>query len=148
MFSDPEVIRHLDGALSPAAASALFDGILDGRRARVAFAWIATPRSGGAPLGHGALLRDGDALELGYVLPRSAWGRGYATEIGGAIVAFAARPVGEGGLGRRRLVATVDVSHPPSIRVLEKLGLSRIDREQDGDGEFFRYAKDFRLQRP
>ena len=34
-FSDPVIMKYVDGALSEEAAEALFEGILDGTRARV-----------------------------------------------------------------------------------------------------------------
>lgn len=56
-----------------------------------------------------------DAM-TGYVLARDAWGRGYATEALGALVA-AGRD-----LGIRRLYALCHPDHSASIRVLEKCG--------------------------
>lgn len=55
----------------------------------------------------------------GYVLARDAWGRGYATEALGAMVARAPT------LGIRRLFAYCHVDHRPSWRVLEKAGFLR-----------------------
>jgi RimJ/RimL family protein N-acetyltransferase len=55
----------------------------------------------------------------GYVLARDAWGRGYATEALGALVALAPQ------LGLRRLYALCHTSHRPSWRVLEKSGFQR-----------------------
>jgi len=57
-------------------------------------------------------------LELGFVLARDAWGRGIATEIGEAQLAF-----GFEQLNCRRLLGLVDPRNGPSIHVLEKLGL-------------------------
>jgi ribosomal-protein-alanine N-acetyltransferase len=57
-------------------------------------------------------------LEIGFVLARSAWGRGIATEIGKAQLAF-----GFEKLGRSRLLGLADPRNQPSIRALQKLGL-------------------------
>jgi ribosomal-protein-alanine N-acetyltransferase len=57
-------------------------------------------------------------LEIGFVLTRHAWGRGIATEIGKAQLAF-----GFEQLNRPRLLGLVDPRNGPSIRVLRKLGL-------------------------
>jgi [ribosomal protein S5]-alanine N-acetyltransferase len=57
-------------------------------------------------------------LEIGFVLTRHAWGRGIATEIGEAQLAF-----GFEQLNCRRLLGLVDPRNGPSIHVLQKLGL-------------------------
>ena len=55
--------------------------------------------------------------EFGYWLTPSAWGRGYATEAGRAVVAIARHA-----LGLKRLQAGHFVDNPASGRVLTKLG--------------------------
>jgi RimJ/RimL family protein N-acetyltransferase len=59
-------------------------------------------------------------LEFGYMLCRQFWGRGYATEIARALVhrAFVK-------FSANRVVACVTVDNLASIRVLEKVGLTR-----------------------
>jgi len=59
----------------------------------------------------------GGARELGYWLAPSAWGRGYATEAGQAVVAIARHA-----LGLKRLVSGHFADNPASGRVLAKLG--------------------------
>jgi ribosomal-protein-alanine N-acetyltransferase len=59
-----------------------------------------------------------DDLEIGFVLARHAWGRGIATEIGEAQLAF-----GFERLDCKRLLALVDPRNRPSIHALQKLGL-------------------------
>lgn len=63
-----------------------------------------------------------DAQRLGYWLTPDAWGRGYATEAGRAVVDAARRT-----LGLDRLTATCRHDNPASARVLEKLGFRRTD---------------------
>jgi len=57
-------------------------------------------------------------IEIGYILKRSAWGKGYATEVTMRLLKFAFEetPLEE-------LVATTDPENTPSQRVLEKCGL-------------------------
>lgn len=55
--------------------------------------------------------------ELGYWLTPDAWGRGYATEAGRAMLGVARWT-----LGHRRLVACHHLDNPASGRVLRKLG--------------------------
>lgn len=81
-------------------------------------AFVITTR-GGEPrlIGGIGLHRDGCAHELGYWFTPDAWGRGYATEAGGAVVAIA-----RDGLRLPRLTARYMVDNPQSGRVLAKLG--------------------------
>lgn len=58
---------------------------------------------------------DGD-VEIGYWIARPFWGRGYATEAGGAIVQIARL------IGHRRLRGSHFTDNPASGRVLRKLG--------------------------
>ena len=59
-----------------------------------------------------------DDFEIGFVLARHAWGRGIATEIGAAQLAF-----GFEQLDCPRLLGLVDPPNRPSINALEKLGM-------------------------
>lgn len=70
-----------------------------------------------------ALEPDGDAAEFGYWLTPDAWGRGYATEAGRAVIAVARHS-----LPLRRLTAGWFVDNPASGRVLAKLGFRSIGR--------------------
>jgi ribosomal-protein-alanine N-acetyltransferase len=57
-------------------------------------------------------------LEIGFVLARHAWGKGLATEIGEAQLAF-----GFERLNCRQLLGLADPRNQPSIHALQKLGL-------------------------
>ena len=75
----------------------------------------------------------GDAIELGYWIARTHWGRGYATEAGRAALKIAAA------LGYSRVVGSHFLDNPASGKVLEKLGFEPtgriIDRHSCGRGE-------------
>jgi RimJ/RimL family protein N-acetyltransferase len=76
-------------------------------------------RTGGEPLLAGSCglgRRSSGAVELGYWIARSHWGRGIATEAGQALVGMAKA------LGIGRLEASHFLDNPASGRVLEKLG--------------------------
>lgn len=60
---------------------------------------------------------DGDAHEIGYWLTPDAWGRGYATEAGRAMLGIARY-----GMGLKRLTSGHFIDNPASGRVLTKLG--------------------------
>jgi [ribosomal protein S5]-alanine N-acetyltransferase len=57
---------------------------------------------------------------IGYVLTRDAWGQGFATEAGRAILSFGFQT-----LALHRIWATCDVENRASARVLEKIGMQR-----------------------
>ena len=68
-------------------------------------------------------------VELVYAFAASAWGRGYATEIGSALLGFATEE-----LRLKRVVALIDPENLPSKRVAEKLGMQRESMVMSPDG--------------
>lgn len=68
----------------------------------------------------GAALRltDEHAGEIGYVLHRDHWSKGYGTEVAKALLQF-----GFQDLGLHRIIATCDPDNAASVRVLQKAGL-------------------------
>lgn len=101
--------------------------------------WLATPQPhdaasllvfddpGGAPRlvgGIGVSPHPDGSHELGYWFTPAAWGRGYATEAGRAVLEMARHA-----LGLRRLVSGHFVDNPASGRVLAKLGFRPTGRE-------------------
>ena len=128
VYSDPEVMRYVGhGAHETLAETANALRIYGEVLARRGYSFLAvTERKTGALLGDGGLHPlggQGPDVELGYTLARAAWGRGYATELGRALVehAFTA-------LRAPRVVAQVEPANLASRRVLEKLGMGA--REQ------------------
>jgi ribosomal-protein-alanine N-acetyltransferase len=67
-----------------------------------------------------------DDFEIGFVLARRAWGRGIATEIGEAQLAFGFEQLKCG-----RLLGLVDPRNAPSIHALEKLGMRYLETMRD-----------------
>ncbi|BDG73658.1 GNAT family N-acetyltransferase [Roseomonas fluvialis] len=125
--ADPEVMRHMPGGAARATTAAA-----DAARIVPDFAaqwsavgygpWAVTDRATGVLLGHGGLrhLPDlGGETEILYLLARSAWGGGLATE-----VAVAARLAGFGRFALARLVGYAAPGNIASRRVLEKAGLA------------------------
>ena len=68
----------------------------------------------------GLARRASGAVELGYWIARSAWGRGYATEAGTALVDIARA------LRLTQVVGSHFLDNPASGRVLEKLGFEPV----------------------
>jgi RimJ/RimL family protein N-acetyltransferase len=130
-------MEHVEGALSKEQASNLFDAVLssadDPAAGRIVAAWVAEDAAR-ARLAHAVLLRSGEGVEIGFVLPRSSWGRGIATQVAQELVR-----IGFEVLGMRRLIATVDADHVASQRVLMKAGLSHARRVEDDRGAYELY---------
>lgn len=123
VLSDPEVTRYVHGGV-PYSESDL-DEILARQMRQVAEHDVCMGAlvekhssrvigiAGVQPLG-----TTGD-LEIGWILARDAWGRGYATEAGGAAMAHVLRT-----LARPRVVAIIDPPNEASKRVAARLGMA------------------------
>ena len=70
-----------------------------------------------------------DEIEVGYAFGRSAWGRGYATEVASAVVQW-----GFETLGLERIVAVASPENTASRRVMDKLGM-RYEGMRPGSGQ-------------
>ena len=73
---------------------------------------------------------DVERVNLGYRLGVSAWGKGYATELGRAALGYAFNE-----LKLAQVYGLVRPTHQVSIRVLEKIGLKRVDVLYDVPGQ-------------
>ncbi|WP_288378369.1 GNAT family N-acetyltransferase [uncultured Massilia sp.] len=94
---------------------------------------IATLDAPGHPIGFGGISMhrylDHERVNVGYRFATSAWGRGYATELTRASLAF-----GFEEQGFSEIFALVRPAHAASIRVLEKAGMQQIDTLDDVPG--------------
>jgi RimJ/RimL family protein N-acetyltransferase len=121
---DPDVMRWVG---SPPGVKTLVE-TTERARQRIAAEhgpmgfWVLETRADGRVCGLGALIPmpDGDDVELAYRLARNAWGHGYATEAGAALVRYAFAT-----LALPRVVAVMYPDNVGSQRVLEKLGFRR-----------------------
>lgn len=128
MSSDPEVMRYIgQGKTLDRADSwrtlALFLGHWTLRGYGL---WALESREDGSFLGRAGLWRPEGwpGLEVGWVLVRSQWGHGYATEAGRAALQFAWDVV-----GATEVVSLIHPENSASRRVAERLGL-RVDGRQ------------------
>ena len=123
--SDPEVMRWLSGG--PATPRDVVErDIIPRFVAPDSGYWAATAIESEAFIGWFSLVpHDPADFELGYRLRRGAWGKGYATEVGLALIdrAFAA-------LSARRVFGTTYEQNAASRRVMEKLGMSVVERRR------------------
>jgi RimJ/RimL family protein N-acetyltransferase len=117
--ADPEATRYLTwrphGSLREAqeALAQRIERLASG----VEYSWLLESAGRSGPIGVVSAWPTGDAVELGFVLARPAWGRGLATESVRAVAdwAMAAPAVAQ-------LFATCDAENRASARVLEKSG--------------------------
>ena len=124
VYADPEVMRFVGhGAHRTMAETATALRTYGDVLARRGYSFLAvTEREGGALIGDGGLHPLGGVgpdVELGYTLGRRAWGKGYATELGQALVEYAFTV-----LRVQRVVAQVEPANAASRRVLTKLGMT------------------------
>jgi len=71
-----------------------------------------------------------ERLNLGYRFAVVGWGKGYATELSIAALEFGFKE-----LGVEQIYAVVRPAHLASIRVLEKIGMQRVDPLDDVPGQ-------------
>lgn len=75
-------------------------------------------------------LPDSDDIEIAYRLPHAQWGKGYATEMAGAVLAYALDE-----LGLARVVGVAHLANAASQRVLVKIGM-----HEEGEAEHYGVA--------
>jgi ribosomal-protein-alanine N-acetyltransferase len=156
MFTDPEVMKYVSDVSDEETVTAEMEAYLRrGAGGRIGV-WCVLRRDTGEKLGTAVLLPlpieqddtdwsllqedsypDGD-IEVGYILRRSAWGNGYATEACRRLVQFAFEET-----ALNEIVAVTDPENAISQKILRKCGL------RDG-GSRRAYAADipaFRISR-
>lgn len=119
--SDPEVVRYLgDGkTLNRAEAWRQMAMILGHWELRGYGPWAVEERAGGNLVGRlGFFKPEGwPDFELGWVLGREYWGKGYATEGARRALAYAFAE-----MGREHVISLIHPENGGSIRVAERLG--------------------------
>ncbi|WP_432564961.1 GNAT family N-acetyltransferase [Kineococcus sp. SYSU DK003] len=122
--ADPEVCRHVSWGPNTVEQTREFLEEMvaaSSRDARDSWTWAVT--DAGAVLGACSVTvtsREHRRGEMGYVLARSAWGRGYATEAAAAVLAFAWTA-----LGLERVEATCRPGNTASAAVLRRVGMQQ-----------------------
>ena len=132
-WADPEGTRYIGGPRTPHEVRSLLDEQVD-EPSRGAFGQHPLiERATGSVVGDCGLLEktiDGrDEVEIVYVIGKHYWGRGYALEIGEALLDFAF-----GTLGLNRVVSLIHPENELSQRVADKLGMVRESRVLQPDG--------------
>jgi RimJ/RimL family protein N-acetyltransferase len=126
MVGDPEVMRFIGNGqpLTRPFAWRNLAMILGHWQLRGYGLWAAEERASGQLVGRiGCWNPEGwPGLEVGWLLRRASWGRGYATEGARAALDFAFTR-----LGRPEVISLIQPDNAASIRVAERIG-ERLDR--------------------
>jgi ribosomal-protein-alanine N-acetyltransferase len=119
---DLEVTRYMDWRTHTgvADATAFLQDAARRWESGEEYSWAITVKPDDQPVGSIGCRVRGHTVDLGYVLSRNHWRRGYATEAARAILEWACALEGV-----YRVWATCDVENTASARVLEKIGMSR-----------------------
>jgi RimJ/RimL family protein N-acetyltransferase len=128
VLADAEVMRHVHagGALDLAAGLHFCTTALDvdGSGLRPG---VVVEKATGAVIGFAGPMSctalGADDIEIGFVLARSAWGKGYGTELGRAQLDHAF-----GTLGCARVLALAAPANAGSIATITKLGMQFVER--------------------
>lgn len=136
MTGDPEVMLHI-GDRRPWETIERAEGwlgrVAESYRVRGYGFWAVVEKASGREVGScGFGPQPGTGTpEFGYLYARHAWGRGYATEAGRAVMLH-----GFKNLGFARVVACTTPEHAASRRVLEKLGFRYVGNQVlEGDDD-------------
>ena len=127
MLADPEVMRFYPKPLSRDESEAWIERQLERYRTDGHGLWLVVEKASGAPVGQVGLL---DQLvdgvhedEIGYLIHRPFWRRGYASEAALGVRAYAWDT-----LKRRRVISLIRPGNLPSQGVARKLGM-RVEKE-------------------
>jgi [ribosomal protein S5]-alanine N-acetyltransferase len=124
LCADPEVVRYIsDGTTASREETAgWLDRCLDHYRDHGFGLWCVRRTEDDRFLGRCGIKIQGfeghEEPEIGYILRRDQWGRGYATE-----AAAASRDYGFDALGFRRLISLIQHDNVASKRVADKIGM-------------------------
>lgn len=125
--SNPQVMRFFPGILSP-EQTANFIERMQGQQERNGHCYFATERLEDGQLigfiGLAEQIYEADftpCVDIGWRLARNHWGKGYATE--GALRCL---DYGFQDVGLARILSVAPVVNAPSIRVMQKIGMSRV----------------------
>jgi RimJ/RimL family protein N-acetyltransferase len=123
MYADPDVMRFLEDGrpLDRAAAFRSMAVHLGHWQLRGYGQWALEDRATGELVGRAGLWQPEGwpGLEVGWLLERRSWGRGFATEAGRAAIEYAFRVPGS-----EKVISLIRPENHASIRVAHRLGES------------------------
>ena len=123
MLADPDVTHHYDRRFSREAADAWLQRQIERYRTDGHGLWLASETATGTPVGQvGLILQTVEGRkrpEIGWLLDRPQWGKGYATEAAAAVrdAAFTRWHYPE-------VIALIRPANTPSTHVAERIGMT------------------------
>lgn len=140
LYSDPEVMRFMRGTRSRQQAEEHVQAFAE-QYAKTGFTmWAVEQKADGQIIGRvGLFFLDGtEEVELAYLIAKSHWGKGFATEASVACLDFCFRQI-----ALESIAAIAVPENGASLRVMEKLGFKfvREDGYYDMDVLYHRLEK-------
>ncbi len=124
MHGNPNVMRYVDGDVESEEECMINLKYVISQYSdpkKVLSVWAIVPKDGGELLGTCALVRTKTVNEIGYRFLEKHWGNGYGTEVTKGLIEYAFE---EENLDK--LTAYAVKENTPSIKILEKCGLSYV----------------------
>jgi len=132
IHQDPDVMRYLGAGVSGDISVAWRNVAMTiGHWQMLGYGpWVVVGKDTGQILGRAGLWNaaGGPGVELGWMMRRSAWGRGYATEAARGALEWAWQRTAVD-----RIISIIRAENAPSIRIAEKLG-QRLESTNVVDG--------------
>ena len=140
LFTDEEVMKHVDaGVLTNEKAEALWRKLIEDFYPKgVDTIYAVFAKTDERYIGHCSIRprpEKKDDWEIGYILKKEEWGRGFASEIAARLIRY-----GFENLNLPEVFATIDDDNFGSIKVAEKTGMSFSHFEYDEQGRFSVYS--------
>lgn len=140
LFGDESVMKHVDnGVMTAEQIEKLWQRLFEKLYAEnLKTVWAVFALEDARYVGHASLRprpTKPEDWEIGYVLKKNEWRKGFATEI-----AFALIDLGFNKLNLPEIYATVDDDNFPSIHVLTKAGMSFLEFDYDEQGRYSVYS--------
>lgn len=140
LFTGEAVMRYVDtGVLTAEKAGVLWQKLINEFYPKGKTTVYATfVKEDGRYIGHCSIRPRPDKTEdweIGYILKKEEWGKGFATEIASHLIALSFAE-----LQLREVFATIDDENLESIKVAEKAGMSFSSYEYDKLGRFSVYS--------
>ena len=126
---DPVARAHMDGPMTPAVARSRF-----AQCQQAEDVWAVRLRADVQYLGHAFITHPEPPAEpeMGLILRPEVWGRGLGSELARELVRYALERYGQ-------IVATVDIDHVRSIKMLLNAGMRLRAEQQDDEGAYYVY---------
>jgi len=122
LWCDPDVTKYLGGPRDRAKFRTFFEEDAKHPFAEQYDLWPVEEKQSNEVIGHCGLIdkevEEKDEIEIIYIFKTSAWGKGYATEIGQAIIGYAFEE-----MKLERLIALIEPENEGSERVALKIGM-------------------------